>query len=130
LRPHQDIHARLLAQQILAATLGQTSCHHHHNSRITRFQSARRTQMPHKAGVGLFAHGAGVVDEETRPFRLRHPAQALGVQHPMDALGIVLVHLATEGAQVEGGASQQVAQPIPPRSGRVGGRHCERRLGR
>ena len=52
--------------------------------------------------LGLIADGAGVVEDEASVFDGRNLAVALGNQSADDFLGVMDVHLAAEGFEVEG----------------------------
>jgi len=52
--------------------------------------------------LGLVADGAGVVEDEASVFDGRNLAVALGNQSANDFLGVMDVHLAAEGFEVEG----------------------------
>ena len=59
-------------------------------------------RWPGQAVVGALAHRAGVVDEHVGVVGLVDALQAFGLEQRADALGVVLVHLAAERAQVVG----------------------------
>ena len=85
------------------------------------FSRAAVPRWPGQAGVGLLPDGAGVVDEEAGLLGRLAPGQTHLFEQTGDALGVVVVHLAPERAQVvrawlHRGSSQSrgpAARPLP-----------------
>ena len=98
----QYVHVRVLDEERVLTALRQTPRHHHKPAGIFLLQPPRLAQMAQKPGVGLLPDGAGVVDEEAGLLGPRHLTQTDAGQQAADALRVVLVHLAPEGAHVEG----------------------------
>ena len=67
---------------------------------IARFQRVRLGKMRREALVGLLADRARVEDDHVRLFLSRRLAQPELLEHPLDPLGVVSVHLAAEGRDV------------------------------
>ena len=80
--------------------LRQAAGDDHDAGRVLALEPRRVAQVAGEAVVGALAHGAGVVDEHVGVVGLVRALQAFGLEQRADALGVVLVHLAAERAQV------------------------------
>ena len=67
---------------------------------VLALEPRRGAQVTGEAVVGALAHRARVVDEHVGVVGLVRALQAFGLEQRADALGVVLVHLAAERAQV------------------------------
>ena len=94
------VHEREAREEVGLFGLWQASGDQHDASGVLALEPRRGAQVAGQAIVGALAHRAGVVHEHVRVVGLLRALQALGLEQRADALGVVLVHLAAERAEV------------------------------
>jgi hypothetical protein len=99
-RPEGNVDVRVEVEQPLPLRLRVTPADRDHLLGIARFQGVRLGEMRREALVGLLADRARVEDDHVRLFLSRRLAQPELLEHPLDPLGVVSVHLAAEGRDV------------------------------
>jgi hypothetical protein len=99
-RAKRDVDVRVEREQPLALRLGVAAAHGDHLLRIALFQRASLREVRRKALVGLLADCAGVEDEQVRLVLRGRLAEAELLEHALDPLRVVGVHLAAEGRDV------------------------------
>ena len=99
-RPEGNVDVRVEVEQPLPLRLRVTPADRNHLLGIARFQGVRLGEMRREALVGLLADRARVEDDHVSLFLSRRLAQPELLEHPLDPLGVVSVHLAAEGRDV------------------------------
>ncbi len=72
--------------------------------------------MTGQTAVGLLSYGARVVDQEPGFFGRGHPGQTQLFEQSRDALGVMIVHLAPERAQIIVSGRPKLTIPVTLRS--------------
>ena len=90
------------AEEVVLLGLRQAAGDEDDAAGVLALEPGGGAQMPGQTLVGALAHGAGVVDEHVGVVGLVGALQAFGLEQRADALGVVLVHLTAERAQVVG----------------------------
>ena len=98
--PERDVHERVLLEDALALSLGVASAHRDHPLGVALLQDARVAEVRREPGIRLLADRAGVEDEDVRVLRLDCLAETELLEHALDPLGVVRVHLAPERRDV------------------------------
>jgi hypothetical protein len=94
------VHEREACEDVYLRRLRQAAGDQHHARGIIALEPRRRPQVAGEAVVGALAHGAGVVHEHAGVVWLVRGLQAVCLEQRADALGVVLVHLASERAEI------------------------------
>ena len=100
LRAEGAVDEREAREEARLLRLRQAAGHEDHARGVLALEPRRRAEVAGEAVVRALAHRAGVVDEHVSAVGLVGALQALGLEQRADALGVVLVHLAAERAQV------------------------------
>ena len=99
-RPEGDVHVRVEREQPLALRLGVAAADGDHLLRLALLQRARLGEVRGEALVGLLADRAGVEDEHVGLVLLPRLAEPELLEHALDPLRVVGVHLAAERRDV------------------------------
>jgi len=100
LRAHENVDEGEVAEELLLPALGQATGHHDQPGDIRLLEPGSFAQVPGQTGIGLLPDRTGVVHEQSRVLRGFLPSETQLLEHPRDALGIMVVHLTAEGTQV------------------------------
>jgi hypothetical protein len=96
----RDVDERVEREEPLALGLGVAAADSDHFVRVTLFERAGLCEMGGKALIWLLADRAGVEDEHIRFVLGQGLPQSELLEHALDALRVVRVHLAAEGGDV------------------------------
>ena len=99
-RPERHVDVRVEREEALALRLGVAAADGDHLARVALLERARLSEMGREALVRLLADRAGVEDEHVRLLLLRCLAEAELLEHALDPLRVVGVHLAAERRHV------------------------------
>ena len=99
--PERDVDERELREHLVLHRLRPAAADADHALGIAALERPRLVQVRDEALVGLLADRAGVEEDQVRVLALRHLGVAERLEHALHALGVVLVHLAPEGGDVE-----------------------------
>ena len=99
-RTEGDIDVGVKLKKAFALGLRVAAADGDHLLWITRLQGSRLREMGGEALVGLLPDRAGVEDDHVRLVLLRGLAETELLEHALDPLGIVGVHLTPEGRDV------------------------------
>ena len=99
-RAECNVHLRIKLEDPLALRLGIAPTHGDHGVRIALLARPRLREVRGEPLVGLLADRARVEDEHVRFVRRGRLAEAELLEHALDPLGVVSVHLAAEGRDV------------------------------
>ncbi len=110
-RPEGEVHLREMLEQVLALHLGEAAADREQAPWIGVLERFCQPQVRRQPRLGLFANGAGVEDHQVGLLERRRLPQAQFLEHALDPLGIVSVHLTAEG-------SDEVRSHALKRSGR------------
>src|ERR1039458_4130929 len=99
-RPERDIDEREALEDLLLDRLRPATADAHDPLGSLALQPLGFSQMRDEAAVGRLADRARVEQDQIGLAALRRLGVAERVEHPLNALGVVLVHLAAERRQV------------------------------
>ena len=99
-RPERDVHVRVEREEALALRFGVAAADGDHLLRVALLQRAGLRQVRREALVGLLANRAGVEDQHVGLVLLARLSQAELLEHALDPLRVVGVHLAAERGDV------------------------------
>ena len=120
MRADHDVHPRGAALDQAAILLGQASGDDDAEPGVAVLQRFQVTEGPVEAVVSVLADGAGVQDDDLGVGGLGHRGVAVRLEQTRDPLGVVLVHLAPEGAdQISAGHIHQPTSRTPPPGSRA-----------
>src|SRR5207248_2770318 len=91
-----DVHLRVELEQPLALRLGIAAADRDHRVGVLTLACDRVTEVRRELRVRLLADRAGVEDEDVRLLLDRSLADPELLEHALDPLGVVSVHLAPE----------------------------------
>jgi hypothetical protein len=94
--PEGDVDVRVEVEDPLALRLGVAAADRDHLLRVALLERRGLREVRREALVGLLADGAGVEDEDVRLLLSGGLAEPQRLQHALDALGVVRVHLTPE----------------------------------
>ena len=97
----RDVDERELAEDLLLDRLRPAAADADHARRVAPLERLGLVQVGDEAVVGLLADRAGVEEDQVGVGALGHLAVSERLEHPLHPLGVVLVHLAPEGGDVE-----------------------------
>ncbi len=97
-RAEDDIHPRCLRPNDLTVVLGQAAADDDLHVGAPVLDRLQHAQVAVELVVGVLSNAAGVQDDDVRMLGVRGDDESVGFEEPGDALGVVLVHLAPEGA--------------------------------
>ena len=95
-----DVHVRRLLADELLVLLGQAAGHHDLQLGAGVLLALQVAEVAVQLVVGVLPDAARVEDDDVGVVRRGSRAQPVGLQQTGEAFGVVLVHLAPEGAQV------------------------------
>ncbi len=102
-RTEDHVHVRQLLEQTLAVPLPDASADSDQRPLAPAgFERLERGHLATQPFVGVLANAARHEDDDIRALGVFDGAHRLGAQQPGDAFGVVLVHLAPEGADQVG----------------------------
>ncbi len=110
-RPERDVDLRIEREDALLLRLGVAAADGDHGARMLALSRARVTEVRGELRVRLLPDRAGVEDDDVRVLGSRRLAEAELLEHALDALGVVSVHLAAEGGDVVPAHPRRVAGP-------------------
>ena len=97
----RDVDERELREHAVLHRLRPAAADADHALGIAPLERARLVEMRDEALVGLLADRAGVEQDQVGLVALRHLGVPERLEHALHVLGVVLVHLAPEGGDVE-----------------------------
>jgi hypothetical protein len=98
--PERDVDLRVALEDPLALRLGVAAPDGDDEVRVAALARARVAEVGGELRVGLLADRAGVEDEHVRLLLRRRLAEAERLEHALDPLAVVRVHLAAERGDV------------------------------
>ena len=98
--PERDVDVGVELEDPLALRLGVAAADGDHAVGIAPLAGCRVAEVRRELRVGLLADRAGVEDDDVGLVRRRRLAEAELLEHALDPLGVVGVHLAAEGGDV------------------------------
>src|SRR6476659_5545820 len=99
-RPERDVDEGIPLENALPLRLGITPADRYYEVRPASLECRRVSEVRGKARVGLLADGAGVEHDDVRLLGGLRLAETERLEHPLDALRVVHVHLAAERRDV------------------------------
>ena len=99
--PHHDVDPRCLPLDQPLILLRQAAGHDDPEIGVRRLQGFQVTEVAVELVVGVLADRARVQDDHARIRDVVGRRHAVGAEHASDPLGVMLVHLAPEGADQE-----------------------------
>jgi hypothetical protein len=115
-RPEGDVDVRVELEQPLTLCLRVAATHRDHLLGIAFLQGARLSEVRGEALVGLLPDRAGVEDEHIRFVLSGGLPEPELLQHALDPLRIVGVHLAPEGGDEVAAHRRAIVPPRTPPS--------------
>ncbi len=112
-RPERDIDERVEVEEPLALRLGVAAADRDHGVAAARLQRARLREVGREALIGLLADRAGVEHEHVGLVLRDRLAEPELLEHALDALAVVSVHLAAECGQVVALHGPEMVPPPP-----------------
>ena len=98
--PEGDVDVGVELEDPLALRLGVAAADGDHAVGVAPLARRRLAEVGRELRVGLLADRAGVEDDDVGVLGARRLAEAELLEHALDALGVVSVHLAAEGGDV------------------------------
>ena len=98
--PERDVDLRVEVEDALLLRLGEAAADGDHEVGILPLAGTGVAQIRGQLGVRLLADRAGVEDDDVGVFLGGRLPETERLEHPLDALGVVAVHLTAEGGQV------------------------------
>src|SRR5262245_56427068 len=111
--PERDVDEGVLLEDPLALRLRVTATHGNDDLGSVPLHRARVAEVRGEARVRLLANRAGVEDDDVRLVLRRRLAEPQGLEHALDPLGVVSVHLAPEGRDVVAPHGRPKRSPYP-----------------
>ena len=98
--PERHVDLRVQVENAVLLSFGEAAADRDHEVGVLPLPGPGVAEVRRELRVGLLANGAGVEDDDVGIVLRGSLAKAERFEHPLDALGIVAVHLAAEGGQV------------------------------
>ena len=98
--PEGDVDEREAREDLLLDRLRPAAADADHHVRAQRLDASALPQVREEAGVGRLADRAGVEQDQVGVMLLGRLGVAEPLEHALHPLGVVLVHLASEGGHV------------------------------
>ena len=124
-RPERDVDLRIEVEDALLLRLGEAATDGDHEVGILALSRTGIAEVGGELGVRLLADRARVEDDEIGLLLRDGLPQAERLEHALDALGVVAVHLTAERGQVVAAHGGSVGA-LPRSRRRVGLGSCER----
>ncbi len=122
-RAEDDVDPRGFAPDRVALVLGKAPAHHDLHARPPIFHRLQHTEVAVELVVGVLSDAAAVEHHDIGVLCIGSRDEAIGLEQPGDAFGIVLVHLAPEGAdEVRAGHPLRLGAAQPAATAPWGGR--------
>jgi hypothetical protein len=99
--PERHVDERELAEHLVLDALRPAPADADHALRVALLERLRLMQVLDEPRIGLLADGARVEEDQVRVLARGRLRVAERLEHALHALGVVLVHLAPEGGDVE-----------------------------
>ena len=99
-RPEGDVHERVLLEDALALSLGVAPSDRHDDVWPVALQRSGVPEVRRQPGIRLLADRARVEHDDVGTVLRGRLAEPKRLEHPLDPLGIVSVHLAAERGDV------------------------------